>query len=159
MNKIPYLIFIFFLISCQIRERSSRENKNDSIMEKSIKSVDFEFKPKMQYQLLKEFGNRIFRINVCPIPEDTMVFSSLYILSADPNIRDTLYKIENNIFTNTLGSDITIREDSFYGYRFEKWTKDMFVIYAFHDQGKSISDPIRIKWYGDENTFKVILIP
>jgi hypothetical protein len=83
------------------------------------------------------------------------IFSSLRITDGS----DTLYSVENTIFSNKNGIDIRVHQEGFYGYRFVVKNKDGFILTALGDSGKSVSDDIWIKWNNPKNIFEVQKTP
>jgi hypothetical protein len=85
------------------------------------------------------------------------IFSSL-VITAD-NTSDTLYMISQDILSNRFGTDIKVRIEGFFGYRFVSKNKDGFVLQALHDEGKSVSDNIWVKWNDKKKVFEVQKVP
>jgi len=87
------------------------------------------------------------------------VFSSLLIVEKLENSHVRLYEVNNYTFSNKNGVDIEIRKNDFWGYRFELKRQDYFILTALHDKGKSVSDPIEIKWNDRDKIFEVSKTP
>jgi hypothetical protein len=75
------------------------------------------------------------------------------------NERDTLYKINRNILTNTKGKDIEVFNEGFYGYLFVLKKNDYFVLSYLRNKGSNISDDITIEWNYENNVLEVQKVP
>ena len=85
------------------------------------------------------------------------IFKKLVIKSTKNGIANTLYTINNCLFTNTNGTDITISEKKFNGYKIELLHNDSFQLFAIGDKktGAGASDPITIQWNYKKKLFEV----
>lgn len=87
------------------------------------------------------------------------VFHSLLIVNKLEKSTIKLYEISNYTLSNTIGIDMEIRKEEFWGYRFELMKHDYFVLTALHDKGKSVSDAICIEWNYEDQVFEVNKAP
>ena len=86
------------------------------------------------------------------------IFRKLIIKSTKNGITNTLYSVNNCLFTNPKGTDITISEKKFNGYKIEFLQNDSIQLFAIGDKktGAGASDPITIQWNYKKSCLKFI---
>jgi hypothetical protein len=86
---------------------------------------------------------------------NSTVFTSLLVSKKVGNDNVVIYKINKDGFYNTLGKEMAVSRDSFYGYEFTRIDKSDFIVHLLTDSGKSVSDDYTITWNNDKNTFEI----
>jgi len=160
MYKLFLLILIGFLPDKSNTEKNVIEFQNqlptvilkqDSVMKSKLE--DFKF----VYTLSNKSENYLGDVYVKEVNDS--VFSSLLIIEELKNSNVKLYEVNNYTFFNKNGIDIKIRQDEFWGYKFELKKKDYFVLTALHNKGANVSDAIYIKWNYKDQIFEVRKTP
>jgi hypothetical protein len=87
------------------------------------------------------------------------VFNKLLITKQKGGKIDTLYFINNYLFTNPKGTDITFSKENFNGYKIEFFKGDSFQLFGIGKNGNETSDPATIVWNYQKKIFEVFQTP
>ncbi len=147
MKKIILVISVIITYGCiHVPEKDTAFHK------KNEKSSE-------QYTIMHSFkdkkGNAIGIMYASMIKEN--IFTSLIIVGAEKT--DTLYTIQQNIFSNKKGVDFKVNNNHFYGYKLELKKDDYFVTTYLQNEGRNVSDPITIEWNDLDKVFEKRNIP
>ena len=83
------------------------------------------------------------------------IFKKLLITKINHGKIDTLYFINNWLFTNPKGTDITFSKQNFNGYKIEHIKNDSIQIFGIGGKSTGASDPVIIEWNYRKSMFEV----
>jgi hypothetical protein len=86
---------------------------------------------------------------------NSTVFTSLLVSKKGGNDNVVIYKINKDGFYNTLGKEMAVSRDGFYGYEFTRIDKSDFIVHLLADNGKSVSDDYTIEWNNETGIFEI----
>ena len=87
------------------------------------------------------------------------VFRKLLITKQKNKKTDTLYFINDCLFINPKGIDITVDKKTFNGYKIEYLKDDAIQLFGIGDGITGASDPAIIVWNYDKKIFEVFQNP
>ncbi|OCX53627.1 hypothetical protein BEL04_04855 [Mucilaginibacter sp. PPCGB 2223] len=88
-------------------------------------------------------------------PYRTDIFYKLTIVKQDRGKIDTLYFINNTVWRNTKGFDMSAAKENFFGYKIEMMKNDSFSLFIPSRNGIGASDPAIIVWDYKKKIFRV----
>jgi hypothetical protein len=89
------------------------------------------------------------------------IFKKLFIKTTKNGVTKTLYTIDNCVFRNPKGIDITCSNKNFNGYKIEFIKNDSIQLFAIGNKqtGAGASDPALIEWNCKKELFEIDQAP
>lgn len=82
-------------------------------------------------------------------------FTTLLISKVVDGKNIVIYKADKDGLFNRIGQDVKFVNDNFYGYEFYALGDDYFIFHRLSNEGKDVSDDLRVEWNNDKKVFKV----
>jgi hypothetical protein len=166
MKILSILLMFFLLAACNsnngqkkvVEQEAELVIPKDTTTKEAINQIA-ETYFQLVYNLRSKDGRDLGSIFIKPLVDNKKVFSSLIILKNSASAKDTLYNINGFNLCNSKGIDIKVYDKDLYGYRFVSKEKDNFILQALHNNGKSVSDNIWIRWNENKSIFEVDKAP
>ncbi|GAA4336410.1 hypothetical protein GCM10023149_45130 [Mucilaginibacter gynuensis] len=98
-------------------------------------------------------GNELGKVYIEDFKKD--VFKKLLITKRRNGKTDTLYFIDNYVFKNSKGVDITFDAKTFNGYKIEWIKDDALQLFGIGKGANGASDPVIIAWRYKKKVFEV----
>ena len=143
MKTMVFIVVSFAALNCfsqnavkNARMKSSEQNLNDSLT-------------------LFLGKNNVVLGELITEPRGDSVFTKLLIVKNS----DTLYKVENSIFSNKSGTDFQVLKKGFFGYKIVLKKNTYIVLSYLTNGGRNVSDDITIGWNALKNVFEVEKTP
>ncbi|NHA04301.1 hypothetical protein G7092_10865 [Mucilaginibacter sp. HC2] len=112
---------------------------------------------KFIHTLKDKKGNLLGKLYVEDFKND--VFRKLLITKTEKGKTDTLYFINDWVFTNPRGIDIQFDKKNFHGYKIEHLTNDFIQLFSIGKSSAEASDPVIIEWNYHKKIFEVLQAP
>ena len=142
-TKLGLLLTMFAAVSFSFKHS---ENQNN-----------FQHNIKFIHTLKDKKGNILGKVYIEDFKND--VFNKLLITKERRGKTDTLYFINNYLFTNPKGVDIRFDQKTFNGYKIEHLKDDEIQLFGVGRGSAGASDPAIIVWNYTKKIFEVIQTP
>lgn len=83
------------------------------------------------------------------------IFTNLAVIRG----KDTIYRIDSTLFSNTRGKDIQAGKEGFYGYKIVLVKADYFIVNCLTNLGANVSDDVTIEWNYQQDLLEVQKAP
>jgi hypothetical protein len=140
---LTFLLIVFTALSFSFKHA---ENQNQS-----------RYNIKFIHTLKDKKGNLLGKVYIEDFKND--VFRKLLITKEKNGKTDTLYFINDCLFTNPKGVDIKFDEKTFNGYKMEYLKDDAIQLFGIGKGSAGASDPATIVWNYDKKIFEVFQTP
>ncbi len=112
---------------------------------------------KLIHTLKDKKGNLLGKVYIENFKND--VFRKLLITKEANGKMDTLYFINDGLFTNPKGVDIHFAKETFNGYKIEYLKDDAIQLFGIGKGSLGASDPLTIVWNYRKKIFEVFKTP
>jgi hypothetical protein len=136
---------IFLLIAFTIISISFKNDKNQHQTLNNKKLI---------HSLKDKKGNLLGMVYIEDFKNN--VFKKLLITKGK---KDTLYFINDYLFTNPKGIDIQFDKETFNGYKIESLKNDAIQLFGIGKGSAGASDPVTIVWNYNKKVFEVFQTP